>query len=74
MSTGPSGAAFGPFASGDNVKITEATGGTPTSKPMGGPNSAIAAHLILDGDAMVTATDAAGNTGTALCLVPPQPK
>ena len=42
---------FGPFASGSVVKITEAPGATPSSKPMGGPNSAVAAHIKLDSDA-----------------------
>jgi hypothetical protein len=68
---------FGPFASGDRVKITESPDDEPTAKPMGsskGQAGAIAAHLILRSDAIVTATDASGNVATATCLVPPPPK
>lgn len=66
---------FGPFSSGANVKITEAPGGTATSKPMGSPKTGgIAAHVTLTGDAVVTAVDAAGNTASTTCLVPPPPK
>lgn len=71
------GAWFGPFHNGDKVKITEAPGATPKSKPIGSANGqagAIAAHLILSGDAMVVAVDVAGNVARALCLVPPPPK
>ena len=39
-----------------------------------GKAGAISAHLILDGDPVITVTDAAGNTGTVGCLVPPPPK
>ncbi|MBI4203179.1 MAG: VWA domain-containing protein [Chloroflexi bacterium] len=78
MSSGPSGATFGPFASGDKVKVTEAPGATPTMKSMGSDNGqagAIAAHLILDGDAMVFAVDASGNVSALVaCHVPPPPK
>lgn len=59
------------------VKITEAPWATPKSKKMGsskGSAWAIAAHLILDKDATFTATDAAGNTSSVTCLVPPMPK
>ena len=68
---------FGPFSSGDNVKITEAPGGIADSKPMGSGNGqagAIAAHIKLTGDAVVVATDAAGNSSSTSCLVPPPPK
>jgi hypothetical protein len=69
---------FGPFVSGDIVKITEAPGATPTSEEMGSTNGqagAIAAHLILDSDPVVTAVDAAGNVSFPVdCLVPPPPK
>ena len=61
---------FGPFSSGDNVKITEAPGGTPDSKSMGSGNG----QPRSGGDALVTATDAAGNSTTTSCLVPPPPK
>jgi hypothetical protein len=68
---------FGAFASGDKVKITESPGATPSSKKMGSDNGeagAIAAHITLNGDAIITATDAAGNTTEVACLVPPPPK
>jgi hypothetical protein len=59
---------FGPFSAGDTVKITEAPGATAVSKPMGG---VVVAHITLTGDAVVTATDAAGNSASVSCLVPP---
>lgn len=68
---------FGPFAPGDKVKITEAPGATPSSKPMGSSNGqagAIVAHITLTGDAVITATDAAGNASKVTCFVPPPPK
>lgn len=68
---------FGPFLPGDKVKITEAPGGIPSSKPMGSANGqagAIVAHITLLGDALMTAVDAAGNATTVSCLVPPPPK
>lgn len=68
---------FGPFAAGDRVKITEAPGAIPSSKPMGSVNGqagAIVAHITLTGDAIVIATDAAGNSSKTACLVPPPPK
>ena len=69
----------GPFAvsPGDKVKITEAPGGIPSSKPMGSTNGqagAIATHITLLGDAILTATDGAGNVTVVSCLVPPPPK
>jgi hypothetical protein len=69
-----SGSAFvaGPFASGDNVKATQAPGATPNSKPMAG---VIVAHITLKGDALVYAVDASGNQSRPVsCLVPPPPK
>ena len=65
---------FGPYSTGDVVKITEDPTMAPISKPMGGPNSAVAAHLIVDGDAYVSALDDSGNIGTSPCLVPAPPK
>lgn len=68
-------ATFGPFASGSTVKITEDPDATPVSKPMGGPNSAVAAHIILDSDAIVFAVDSFGAVSPEVsCLVPPPPK
>jgi hypothetical protein len=61
----------GPFTSGDKVKITQAPGVAPNTKP--GPG-VITAHIQLKGDALVRVTDAAGNTTTVSCLVPPPPK
>jgi hypothetical protein len=74
--TNASGSAtFGPFSSGSVVKITEAPGRTPTARPMGGPNSAVAAHIILDSDAFVFAVDSFGEESPVVsCLVPPPPK
>ena len=64
-----------PFRSGDTMKYTQASDGTtPVSKQIGGPNSAVAAHVISGGDATVTATDTSGNTATVTCLVPKPPK
>ena len=68
---------FGPFNSGDKVKITESKGVTPKSKPIGSTNGkagAISAHIMLNSDAVIYATDASGNKGTAYCMVPPPPK
>ena len=68
-------ATFGPFPSGSVVKLTEARGARPTSKPMGGPNSAVAAHIRLDSDAFVYAVDSSGAQSPVVsCLVPPPPK
>ena len=74
--TNASGSAtFGPFAPGSVVKITEAPGAKPSSKPMGGPNSAVAAHIKLDSDAFVYAVDSFGEVSPLVsCLVPPPPK
>jgi hypothetical protein len=62
----------GPFEAGDVVKITQAPGATPMSKPMAG---VVVAHLILRGDALVYAVDASGNQSEPIsCKVPPPPK
>jgi hypothetical protein len=66
---------FGPFPSDSVVKITEAPGATPTSRPIGGPSSAVAAHIKLDSDAFVFAVDSFGEASPMVsCLVPPLPK
>ena len=68
---------FGPFASGDKIKITEAPDATPSSKLIGSTNGqagAIVAHITLKSDAIITVTDAAGNSASVSCLVPPLPK
>lgn len=68
----------GPYPSSTTVKITEAPGATPTSKPMGslsGAAGAVTAHITLDSDALVFGVDAAGNVSAPItCLVPPPPK
>jgi hypothetical protein len=66
-----SGFVAGPFPAGQKVKITQAPGGKPGTKPM--PGGIV--HITLRGDAVVYATDTAGNTGAPCsCLVPPPPK
>lgn len=66
-----SSATFGPFPAGTKIKLTQAPGATPGQKP--GPGS-IDWHITLKGDALVTATDASGNTSAPVsCLVPPRP-
>lgn len=71
---------FGPFWSGDVVKITESPDIlAPESKKMGSTNGqagAVAAHLILAGDPIIVAVDAAGNVSDPDLeqLVPPLPK
>ena len=68
---------FGPYVSGDKLKVTEAPGATPSEKKMGSANGqadAIAAHLTLNADPVVVVTDASGNKTTVACLVPPPPK
>ncbi len=68
---------FGPFASDDKIKVTEAPGAIPSQKKIGsiiGKAGAILWHLILNSDPVMTAVDAAGNVTTVTCLVPPPPK
>ena len=68
---------FGPFKSGDVVKITQAPGATPSSKKMGsskGQAGAVVAHITLSSDPVITAVDDSGNFATTTCLVPPPPK
>jgi hypothetical protein len=62
----------GPFANGDQVKITQAPGGKP--KRQRGPG-VIVAHLHLRGDALLYGVDADGNVSAPImCRVPPPPK
>ena len=61
-------AVFGPYASGTTFKLTQAPGATPRDTAFTG---AVERQFRLKGDALLTATDAAGNTATALCEVPP---
>lgn len=68
---------FGPFSSGDKIKLTEASGATPSMKSMGskkGEAGAISFHIILDSDAVLTAVDDAGNEASTFCYVPKPPK
>jgi hypothetical protein len=63
---------FGPFATGTKIKLTQAPGATPGSKP--GPG-VIDWHITIKGDGSLTATDASGNTSAAVaCKVAPPPK
>ncbi|MFN2319247.1 MAG: hypothetical protein ABR500_06145, partial [Dermatophilaceae bacterium] len=63
-----SSAVFGPYPSGTTFKLTQAPGATPTVTAFTG---AVEWHFRLKGDALLSATDEAGNTATALCEVPP---
>jgi hypothetical protein len=66
-----SSSTFGPYPAGTYVKLTQAPGSTPSAVPFAG---AVPWHITLKGDALVTATDAAGNTATVTCTVPPKKK
>ncbi|WP_323098552.1 vWA domain-containing protein [Intrasporangium sp. YIM S08009] len=66
-----SSATFGPYAPGTTIKLTQAPGATPSAVPGSG---AVDWHVTVKGDLLVTATDAAGNTATATCTVPPKQK
>ncbi|HZD00067.1 MAG TPA: hypothetical protein VFA46_07690 [Actinomycetes bacterium] len=67
-----SSATFGPFQSGTKIKLTQAPGSTPSEKPGAGD---VDFHITIKGDALVTATDASGNTSAPIsCRVPPPPK
>lgn len=63
-----SGKVFGPYASGTTFKLTQAPGTAVKVKPFTG---AVKWKFLFKGDAQLIATDAAGNTATATCLVPP---
>lgn len=66
------GTTFGPYDPGTYVKLTQSVGITEsTVSPFEG---AVDWHFQFQGDAILTATDAAGNTATATCLVPPSNK
>jgi len=69
------GTEFGPLDSGTAIKYTQAPGATSTAKKMGSGLSAVAWHIIGQGDAVVSAVDAAGNQSAPVsCNVPPPPK
>lgn len=66
------GTSFGPYAPGTYIKLTQAVGtSTSTVSPFEG---AVNWQFQFAGDALITATDAAGNTATATCSVPPKKK
>ena len=66
------GTVFGPFASGSNIKYTEANGADPSIKPGSGD---VDWKINGQGDAAAYAVDSSGNVGAvAVCLVPPDPK
>ncbi|OLT23790.1 hypothetical protein BJF81_09350 [Ornithinimicrobium sp. CNJ-824] len=65
-----SDASFGPYASGTTIKLTQAPGATPSDRAFRGE---VDRQIRLKGDARIVATDAAGNTATATCEVPPTP-
>jgi len=68
-------AVFGPFYTNTTVKLTQSPDEPPSSKPMGGPNSAVAAHIILPGEPQIYAVDFSGNQSAYVtCFVPPPPK
>ena len=66
-----SSASFGPYAPDTTIKLTQALGAAPSAVPGEG---AVNWKIMLKGDALLTATDAAGNTATATCKVPPKSK
>jgi hypothetical protein len=63
-----SGVVFGPYPSGTTFKLTQAPGAPVKAKDMTGD---VKWKFTFNGDAQLIATDAAGNTATATCLVPP---
>ncbi|MFC6704798.1 hypothetical protein [Flexivirga alba] len=66
------GTTFGPYDAGTYFKLTQAPGvAGSTVVPFQGD---VAWHFTFKGDATLTATDAAGNTATASCAVPPNKK
>lgn len=66
-----SGTAFGPYDPGTMIHLTQAPGATPSATA--GPGQ-VDWRITLKGDALVTATDAAGNTTSVTCTVPPDHK
>ena len=62
------GTVFGPYPSGTTFKLTQAPGARVKVRAFSGD---VAWKFTFNGDAQLIATDAAGNTATATCLVPP---
>jgi hypothetical protein len=74
MDTG-STAVWGPFASGQAVKYTQAPGATPSAEEMGGGEGGALLHVKGQGDPALRGRDAAGNESVPLvCPVPPWKK
>ena len=79
-----SGAAFGPFPSGSEIKYTEDDDAVPSVQAMGANNGGgnngnnqgndTDVHVIGNGDALVVYIDGFGNVTVTACLVPPPPK
>lgn len=73
-----SGTVFGPFANGSRIKYTEANGTEPRIQSIGssqGMAGAVQVHILGNGDAGVSASDASQNmSAPAACLVPQPPK
>jgi hypothetical protein len=63
-----SGTVFGPYPSGTTFKLTQAPGARAKVRAFSGD---VAWKFTFNGDAQLIATDAAGNTATATCRVPP---
>jgi hypothetical protein len=67
-----SGAEFGPYPPGTNIKLVQAPGATPNAKPGEG---VVNWQITVKGCAVLVARDAAGNEATANCCArPPSPK
>lgn len=66
------GTTFGPYDPGTYIKLTQSVG-APASVASEF-EGAVDWHFQFLGDATITATDAAGNTATASCKVPPNKK
>jgi hypothetical protein len=65
-----SGTVFGPFEDGTRIKLVQAPGATPRIRPGVG---VIDWKIRIQGDAILSVTDAAGNLAEVSCLVPPPP-
>lgn len=65
-----SGTVFGPFADGTRIKLIQAPGATPSIKTGAG---VIDWKIRIQGDAILSVTDSAGNVTEVSCLVPPPP-
>ena len=64
------GTVLGPFEDGTRIKLVQAPGATPRIKPGTG---VIDWKVRIQGDAILSVTDAAGNVTEVSCLVPPPP-